>query len=75
MPAVHVRDVPPEVLAALKHPARRHNRSLQGELRDLLSTVAREEPLTHMPTLTLRFSSASPTTSWSREETYGADGR
>jgi hypothetical protein len=38
--------------------------------------VAREERLTApVPTLALRFSSASPTTSWSREETYGADDR
>lgn len=76
MSAVHVRDVPPEVLAALKRRARRHHRSLQGELRELLSEVAREERRTDpQPPLALRLSSAAPTTSWSREEIYGDDGR
>ncbi len=76
MPAVHVRDIEPEVLAALKRRARRHHRSLQGELRELLSAVAREEGLAEaMPPLALKMSSASPTTSWSREEIYGDDGR
>lgn len=76
MPAVHVRDVPPEVLTALKRRARRHHRSLQGELRELLSAVAREERLTEpSPPLALRLSAASPSTSWGREEIYGDDGR
>ena len=76
MPAVHVRDVPPEVLTALKRRARRHHRSLQGELRELLASVAREERRDEpVPPLALRLSSAAPTTSWSREEIYGDDGR
>jgi plasmid stability protein len=76
MPAVHVRDVPPDVLAALKRRARRHHRSLQGELREVLSIVALEERVTErLPPLALRFSSASPSTSWGREEIYGDDGR
>lgn len=76
MPAVHVRDVPPEVLAALKRRARRHHRSLQGELKELLSEVAREERSGEpVPPLDLRLSRASPRTSWSREEIYGDDGR
>lgn len=76
MPAVHVRDVPPEVLTALKRRARRHHRSLQGELRELLASVAREERRDEpVPALALRFSSAAPTTSWGREEIYDDDGR
>jgi plasmid stability protein len=76
MPAVHVRDVPPEILAALKRRAQRHHRSLQGELRDLLSAVAQEERSAEpLPSLELKFTPASPTSSWSREETYGDDGR
>jgi plasmid stability protein len=76
MPAVHVRDVPPEVLTALKRRARRHHRSLQGELRELLAAVAQEERRDEqVPPLVLRFSSAAPTTSWGREEIYGDDGR
>jgi len=76
MPAVHVRDVPPEVLTALKRRARRHHRSLQGELKELLAAVAREERRGEpVPPLALRLSSAAPTTSWSRDEFYGDDGR
>ncbi len=76
MPAVHVRNVPPEVLAALKRRARRHHRSLEGELRELLSAVVREERLTEpAPPLELKLSTASPASSWSREEIYGDDGR
>lgn len=76
MSAVHVRNVPEEVLDALKHRAQRHGRSLQGELRHILVTVARREPSSRpLPPLKLHFSSASPETTWSREEIYDDDGR
>lgn len=75
MPAVHVRNVPPEVLTALKRRARRHHRSLEGELRELLSAAVREEPAEPVTPLELKLSAASPATSWSREEIYGDDGR
>ena len=72
MAAVHIRDIPTEVLEVLKRRAQRHERSLQGELRHILTTVAKEEP---SPPLKLHFSEARPQTTWSREEIYGDDGR
>jgi plasmid stability protein len=39
---VLIRDVPEDVVEALKERAREHNRSLQGELRELLVRSAAE---------------------------------
>jgi plasmid stability protein len=76
MPAVQIRDVSPEVIAALKRRAARHERSLEGELRYILAALAREEPPSSpLPPLELRLSQASPPTTWRREEIYGDDGR
>jgi plasmid stability protein len=76
MPAVQIRDVPPEVIAALKRRASRHERSLEGELRYILAAIARNEPPpAPFPPLDLKLSQASPITTWSREEIYGDDGR
>lgn len=73
MPAIHVRDVPAEVLDALKRRARRHHRSLQKELRQILLTVAGDEPAAPLPPLELHLSDASPTGTWSRDELYADD--
>jgi plasmid stability protein len=44
MPNVHVRDVPPETLAALKAAAKRRGRSLNAEIVDaLVARAGREE--------------------------------
>jgi plasmid stability protein len=78
MAAVQIRDLPPEVIAALKRRAARHERSLEGELRYILASVAREEPPSPpIPPLELKLASASPAsdTEWRREEIYGDDGR
>lgn len=76
MPAVHVREVPEDVLAALKRRARRHDRSLQGELRQILAAIAEEEPATEpLPPLELEMSPAAGKSTWRREEIYGEDGR
>jgi plasmid stability protein len=76
MPAIQIRDVPPDVIAALKRRAARHERSLEGELRYLLATLAREElPPPPLPPLQLKLSQASPPSTWRREEIYGDDGR
>jgi plasmid stability protein len=76
MPAVQIRDVPPEIIAALKRRAARHERSLEGELRHILAAIAREEPPSSpLPPLQLKLSKVAPATSWSREEIYGDDGR
>ena len=41
MPNLHIRDVPKEVLEALKEQAKHHGRSLQEEVRRLLEERAR----------------------------------
>jgi plasmid stability protein len=76
MPAVQIREISPEVIAALKRRAARHERSLEGELRYILTAIAREEPPPPpLPPIELKLSQASPSTHWSREEIYGDDGR
>ena len=40
MPTLTIRNVPPKVVAALKAQARRHNRSMEQEIRALLEGVA-----------------------------------
>jgi len=76
MPAVQIRDVPSEVVAALKRRAARHERSLEGELRLILASIAREEPPSPpLPPLQLKLSQASPPTTWGRDEIYGDDER
>jgi plasmid stability protein len=76
MPAVQIRDLSPEVIAALKRRAARHERSLEGELRYILAMIAREEPPSPpLPPLELKLSDALPGMSWSREEIYEDDGR
>jgi plasmid stability protein len=74
MPAVQIR-VAPEILAALRRRAARHERSLEG-LRSILAAIAREEPPpAPLPSIELNLSPASPPTSWRREEIYDDDGR
>jgi plasmid stability protein len=76
MPAVQIRDLSPDVIAALQRRAARHERSLEGELRHILASIAREElPTSPLPPLELKLSSASLEANWRREEIYGDDGR
>lgn len=64
------------MIAALKRRAARHERSLEGELRYLLATIAREEPpASPLPPIELKLSQGSPKTTWRREEIYDDDGR
>jgi plasmid stability protein len=76
MPVILIRDIPPEVLSALERRAARHERSLEDELRYILTGIAQEEKLyPSLPPLDLKVSQASPQTHWSREEIYGDDER
>ena len=76
MPAIHIRDVPEDVLAALKRRAIRHDRTLQKELRNILGSIAAEEkPPGPLPPVKLETSSVAGDTTWPREELYGDDGR
>lgn len=76
MPALHVRDVPESVLAALRERAARHGQSMQKEIRQVLAAAAAQppsgEPVEPVQLRTVR--TASPTT-WRREEMYGDEGR
>lgn len=75
MPAVQIRDVSSQVIAALKRRAARHERSLEGELRYILTSIAREEPSGQsLPPIDLKLSQASPATTWRREEIYEQEG-
>lgn len=76
MPAVHVRDVPEPVLAALRERAAEHQHSMQQELRLILADAAARpaspppvEPL-HLVTVRTR-----GTATWSRDEIYDDTGR
>jgi plasmid stability protein len=76
MPAIHIRDVPEEVLEALKQRARRHHRSLQGELLQLLKQAAVEDgDETVLPPLQLSIVEGPEQPDWSREGIYDSDGR
>ena len=76
MPAIHIRDVPEEVVDALKRRAAGHHRSLQMELRHILDAIAREEPeLKILPPIELELSTAKPKGPWGRDEIYDDDGR
>jgi plasmid stability protein len=76
MPAVHVRDVPEPVLAALRERAARHGRSMQQELRAILETAA-AEPATAEPPAPIHLITTRTRgkTTWRREDLYGDEGR
>ncbi len=76
MPALHIRDIPEEVVEALKRRAAENDRSLQKELRHILISLVRESPpLEPLPPLKLNLSSARTDADWSRDEIYQDDGR
>ena len=76
MQALHIRDVPDDVVAALKRRARASRRSLQGELLVALEEAASlAPPEAPPPPLELTLSKAAPTGTWSRAELYGDDDR
>ncbi len=76
MQAIHIREVPDHVVAALKRRARAHHRSLQGELLATLEEAAlRAPPETAPPALDLCLSDVSVAHTWSREDSYEDDAR
>ena len=70
MRTLHVRNVPDDVVAALKRRAEANHRSLQGELIALLDAAARRSPPPTPPAPLRLHLSESPGSSWSREEIY-----
>lgn len=76
MPAIHIRDIPEEVLEALKRRAAANDRSLQQELRHSLRQLARDAPPAEpLPPVSLELSDAASESRWSRQEMYNDDGR
>ncbi len=76
MPGIHVRNVPPETLEALKLRAAAHYRSLQGEIRTILDRAAKAAPPREgYPPIRLHQVEVGGSRSWSREEIYGDEGR
>ncbi len=79
MPSIHIRNVDDAIVARLKERARTHNRSLQGELRQILKEAAlgpsagAEGPVRRKLELTtVRVGSSSD---FGRGDIYGDDGR
>lgn len=71
MNALHIRDVEPDTLAALKRLARSHRRSLQGELGAILERAALlAPPPEEEPGLDLVTVSTGGRSPWTREEIY-----
>lgn len=76
MSSIHIRDVAPETLRALKRLARSNRRSLQGELHVILARAAEMAPPDTPPVplnlVTVRTGRAAR---WNREDVYGPSGR
>jgi hypothetical protein len=77
MHALHIRDVPDEVVAALQRSARMNRRSLQGELLFLLDEAARRAPPADPPPPLVLMVSEAPAAAdrWSRDALYDDDAR
>jgi plasmid stability protein len=76
MKSVHVRNVTPVTIAAIKRLARAHKRSMQGELREILERAARQAPPEEgdeeFRLITVNTGRKS---AWNREKIYGESGR
>ncbi|HEX2214659.1 MAG TPA: hypothetical protein VHH12_14650 [Mycobacterium sp.] len=72
MPALHIRDVPEETVAAIKRRAARHGHSVQQELREVLESVAAEPVTGGRPRrLNLRTVATGRTDAFDRADFYG----
>jgi len=77
MVAFNIRNVPEPVAAALRERASRHGHSLQQELLSILESAAAEpaSSTTTPPPIRLETVRTNGTSTWSREEIYGDEGR
>lgn len=76
MPSILIRNLPPTTLRALKRLARSQRRPLQEELRVILDRAVQPAPASdNADPLELVTVKTSGSTTWSKEEIYGADGR
>ena len=75
MPALHIRDVPEDTVAAIKRRAARHGHSVQQELREVLAKAA-AEPVGGAPRrLELRTVATGRTDAFDRADFYDDDER
>ena len=70
MKSLHIREVPEVVVRKLKDRARRHHRSLQGELMALLTEAAALENPEPSGDFTLQTVKTAGAQDWSREGIY-----
>ena len=76
MKSILIRDVNQSTLDALKRLARFNNRSLQGELHELIDRAAEMAPRPDVPReLNIVTVDIGADTTWRREEIYSDDGR
>ncbi|MGB4780354.1 FitA-like ribbon-helix-helix domain-containing protein [Microbacterium sp.] len=76
MPALHIRDVPEETVAAIKRQAERHGRSMQQELRAALEQFAADAAAGARPhRLRLHTVTTGRTESFDRGDFYDDDER
>jgi hypothetical protein len=76
MKSILIRDIDPDILDALKRLAKMHNRSLQGELHEIVERAAERAPSAEAePPFEIVTVHTSGQSSWSREEIYGDKGR
>lgn len=76
MSSIHIRDIDDKVLASLKHLAKQHHRSLQGELHYILENASELDLENSADNeLELITVNTSFTGSWNREDIYDSDGR
>jgi plasmid stability protein len=75
MPALHIRNVDDAVISALKQRARASNRSLEGELREILREAAFGRAATASEPVTIYTVSVSSDSSCGREDIHDDQGR
>jgi len=76
MKSLHIRDVDERVLANLHRLAKRHHRSVQGEVRAILEAASRYAPADDLDeSLDLVTTDTGRTASWSRRDMYADDAR
>lgn len=76
MPALHIRDVPEDTVAALKRRAARRGHSVQQELRELLDKAAAEPVPSRLPRrLDLQMVETGSVEAFDRGDFYGDDER
>ncbi len=75
MAALHIRDVEPALLAALRASAELHHRSVQGEVKAILESVLAHPDPGSRQALKIHLAEVGAPVTYRREDLYGDDGR